>query len=60
MGKSRRVPPVRQPLGWERKGFLAPPDLVVALREMSSGFTSEGDLLRFLVRQEWGARKKKA
>lgn len=56
----RRQPPARHPLGWERKGFIAPPDLVIALREMSSGFTSEGDFMRFILRREWGAWKKKA
>jgi len=56
----RPDPPARHPLGWERKGFFLPPDLVDALRVMSKGFTGEGDFLRFLLRQEWNAWKKKA
>jgi hypothetical protein len=51
--RRRPAPERRGPLGWERKGFFCPPDLVHAIREMSETFANEGDFLRFIIRQEW-------
>lgn len=51
--RRRPAPERTAPLGWERKGFFCPPDLVHAIRTMAKGHTSEGDFLRFIIRQEW-------
>jgi hypothetical protein len=53
--RRRPAPPRLAPLHWERKGFLCPPDLCVGIERMSKTFSSEGDFLRYLVRQEWKA-----
>jgi len=60
VNRRRPAPPERHPLGWERKGFFCPPDLVDAVAVMAKGFTSEGDFFRHLIRSEWKGWKKNA
>lgn len=51
----RPEPPRLAPLGWERKGWFFPPDLVAGIAAMSKGFRSEGEFMRYLVRGEYRA-----